>query len=184
MKKVLEENADNILQPSEFDTISTSVPKLKEKFGYLVKQYYLKGEVDIEREYYVLYKTENSTHYFRHFNDKRQPTGVEMKLDNKVMFLKLTENGNFDSYMSHFNECEFVIGKCQYETYSGKTEIETVFDNGVWITKFNGVGLRKKTMKRIYDKNGILIFRSIHGYIMGKETYSERIAFEPEAIEL
>ncbi len=178
IRGVLEKNSSNLLYPNDLSEAPVELG-LDFTVGYLVKQYYSNGEIDTKKEYYKLYKTDSSANYFKHLDENFSMSDAEIKLDNYTRFIKYTKSGDFSSHVSHFNECEFKLGKCQYQNTTGKSEVNTTFKDGVWITKFRGFGASDRTMKRIYSKSGILLFRSNHGYFMGKETYGERIAFLP-----
>ncbi len=172
-----------ILTPEDLNTDAAFTNRLPPIWGFNVRSFRQDGSFSLDREFYKFKNENDGSTVFEHFIEsevKIEETGHQLVLRDKRAYFKYSTSSDMN-YLSTFNECEFKLGTCTYQSVIGKQKkVKTSFNNGVWTTEYEGFRNSKMIATKIYHKSGLLIFRSLKGIIRGKVTYSNREVFEAD----
>ena len=159
LKKILKENQDNILGPSNVNNIDPSGLTI----GY---EYWLQnitpnrnGSLS-EPQMRRLTKIDGDDLIFSGLDKDG-----EIKYKNLIMWrqgIRYTWSDSVKEYRpqgsSHI--CQFVIGICEYKAAGGKIEkVNTIYQDGVWIKNTPGFSKSRNLVKEVYDKNGLPLYQ-------------------------
>jgi hypothetical protein len=86
---------------------------------------------------------------------------------------------DFSKHPADENNCKFVIGDCEYTLRNAKKNVNISYKNGVWTARkqMGGIGVGYLITKKIYDKNGVILYRAAFSnrWPSGKHEYTIRI---------
>jgi len=91
----------------------------------------------------------------------------------------IEKTDSYSPYPLGENDCKYVLGKCEYKTGTKIRKVNTSFASGVWTTTkpMGRFGIGYLVTKKIYDSNGILLYRGSFSnqWANGEHSYTVRV---------
>ena len=163
LKQVLKINNNNLLTPQ--DVAKGFSQPSQDQFPLYWHQS-LTGMIEAKLTYrYSFVKSEDDKTFIQS-TTSLDPTPIEYVIQDGIEFRKTGNNYKAIS----FNSCLLTIGDCAYESTGKLKNSKTRFKKGLWITK-----LDDGEIESVYDKNGMLLYRS-HETRDGFKTLTVRIS--------
>lgn len=165
INQILIEYKGNILSPEHIGSLAP----LNKPVGWEFK--ISKSHI---KPYDFFYRYEGKEGDEYHFILKNLKKSQKIKWVNGIRYYLKTKNGIAKYETNGIEFCKFVIGECNYKSYSGfpKTQYSK-FSNGVWVRKVQNYKGDWSLRKEIYDASGLPLLYSYKSLKTGK-SYEKR----------
>tara|TARA_R110001592_G_scaffold65156_2_gene200063 strand:- start:3574 stop:4425 length:852 start_codon:yes stop_codon:yes gene_type:complete len=150
LNRILAKHENEILSPSDVNSIDLNELSI----GY---EYAIRSTSLDKVERFRLTRANGSDYYFSLIDSDNSVKREDLLLySDNVQYLNHGED-----YRPRYPDrnCKFISGVCSYISAMQKTdEMNTLYENGVWIRNAPGLGKSRRIEKHVYDKNGILLY--------------------------